>query len=1007
MRTYITLIIAFLYTFCGGETVNLLAIDSAWLSAQDGNWTDSSQWSSTSYPENDTPSFGNRYDATINVVGNPYDVTLDQNVWIDRLSIDSSDAVLNIIDGGALTTTNGIHVENGSLVIDGDGVLYDTRISAGSEGVIKTGSNAQAYLNNVELAASLRSYNQIIIVNGMRLDEGILEFARGFIYAGSDILGSGEWQLKSSRPESSDFQYRILFHEQAGKELLIGPDVIVRSMGESVVLSLPAYFTESNSGTVVNQGQILAETDGGYFHISDFRNEGLIRITNGDYFSAGFKGAVGQVELQPGGEMTVYGSPHFDLSFTVGFDASLILNAETQATASQPLNLESGGTIYLRSPESILPIASTGGEVYLNFNSTGPAITATQLSTLPITGTAQVLLTSTYTGFDMESGVFDYSSLPSNYVFQPGYVFNGTLTGPQTPQDISQRLQGATLDVPLDLANGRVTLEGASTLAKPVQLSGGTLILTDDWTNLGGISVSAGLLELYTQGVSPGSIDMSGGTLRITYDTTLTDLFALSFGTPERLEIGDDPNGHVGGTLDLEGAVLDLNSLQSIDLAVTRLGEIQNGTIQSTHVGSPLFVHSQGRLSDVTLLDVKITGGQISNSTAHNLWATGSVNASQSTFINSRAEGNLSGNFSVEGQLEAHGLIAGTVHFLAGSTLTGTGTLGGGGGRFIRDQFTFVYPNVTLPSGINLVSSTRYDSNTVLDAPNTALVVNGNVLVGFETFQNSSWTDSWTFQVASLHTKGDTTVTEDGRLYVTGGPWTNSGEIQLTGGILDFEMLHVNSSGSIAGWGEIVGDLDIQGIINGTDQFQVTGDFVLGQTAIARLTMGESANLPPIDATGNVTLDGNLELLLTADFLTQPLVEGAQFPLISASNVIGQFNSISWDHPLIDLGLIYTPDAVILEVVDLPGAPGDFNFDDQIDQFDLGIWQNSYGIDAGGDADLDGDTDGRDFLIWQRNEVTLISPQSPLLGVPEPHSSILLVFGLALLAQIYRGHEIT
>lgn len=63
--------------------------------------------------------------------------------------------------------------------------------------------------------------------------------------------------------------------------------------------------------------------------------------------------------------------------------------------------------------------------------------------------------------------------------------------------------------------------------------------------------------------------------------------------------------------------------------------------------------------------------------------------------------------------------------------------------------------------------------------------------------------------------------------------------------------------------------------------------------------------------------------------------------------------------------------------------PADFNRDGYIDQHDLATWQAGYGTDTTGDADLDGDTDGADFLIWQRLH-TATAPELETLAVPEP-----------------------
>ncbi len=47
-------------------------------------------------------------------------------------------------------------------------------------------------------------------------------------------------------------------------------------------------------------------------------------------------------------------------------------------------------------------------------------------------------------------------------------------------------------------------------------------------------------------------------------------------------------------------------------------------------------------------------------------------------------------------------------------------------------------------------------------------------------------------------------------------------------------------------------------------------------------------------------------------------------------------------------------------------AIADLNNDGVYNHEDLPVWQNSYGLNNGGDVDGDGDTDGRDFLFWQR-----------------------------------------
>jgi hypothetical protein len=52
----------------------------------------------------------------------------------------------------------------------------------------------------------------------------------------------------------------------------------------------------------------------------------------------------------------------------------------------------------------------------------------------------------------------------------------------------------------------------------------------------------------------------------------------------------------------------------------------------------------------------------------------------------------------------------------------------------------------------------------------------------------------------------------------------------------------------------------------------------------------------------------------------------------------------------------------------LSAAPiaGDFDGNRIVNAADLGKWQAGFGMNAGSDADQDGDSDGADFLVWQR-----------------------------------------
>nr|MBA3481667.1 PEP-CTERM sorting domain-containing protein [Pirellulales bacterium] len=73
----------------------------------------------------------------------------------------------------------------------------------------------------------------------------------------------------------------------------------------------------------------------------------------------------------------------------------------------------------------------------------------------------------------------------------------------------------------------------------------------------------------------------------------------------------------------------------------------------------------------------------------------------------------------------------------------------------------------------------------------------------------------------------------------------------------------------------------------------------------------------------------------------------------------------------------------------------------------LAQWRGDFGA-AGSDADADGDSDGNDFLIWQRNlGAGTPPPSTPAVGaVPEPASWALCALGIVIATAAGRRKQI-
>lgn len=87
--------------------------------------------------------------------------------------------------------------------------------------------------------------------------------------------------------------------------------------------------------------------------------------------------------------------------------------------------------------------------------------------------------------------------------------------------------------------------------------------------------------------------------------------------------------------------------------------------------------------------------------------------------------------------------------------------------------------------------------------------------------------------------------------------------------------------------------------------------------------------------------------------------------------------------------------------------PGDFNNDGEVDSADLAHWKTAFGTTAGADADGDLDSDGQDFLAWQRNFglswEDFVAPNIPTAAaVPEPSAVAILTMAALALAPLRR-----
>lgn len=104
-----------------------------------------------------------------------------------------------------------------------------------------------------------------------------------------------------------------------------------------------------------------------------------------------------------------------------------------------------------------------------------------------------------------------------------------------------------------------------------------------------------------------------------------------------------------------------------------------------------------------------------------------------------------------------------------------------------------------------------------------------------------------------------------------------------------------------------------------------------------------------------------------------------------------------------------TAGRIFLDNIQVNQLLADFDDDNKVLASDLSLWETAYGNTDVGDSDGDGDSDGADFLEWQREfglgvgAIDTTSSLAAFTAVPEP-SSVVLLIGASVLVLLRRSH---
>ena len=816
-------------------------IVSQWLSAADGDWTGSSNWSTNpTFPNNGLPAASDNYEVLIDAIGSRYRVTLQDDVAVDRITIDAPGAILHHrqqrLEVDNILLEQGVFEIGGTLVgttISGPGTVRDAT-------VFTTG---RPRFENVTLGTQLQQTFSITdIIGDLTLDNGRWDQIGGTLSFEDDapqsILGTGSIDLDGAI--------------QITNQLTV-------DTGVTINVREPDGFTSTSNGSIrgdrlVNEGVLSSDGGGLRIQVDSLQNNGTIDVSGQTILGTDADTTWrndGTIQLQNTGTLHLGGTFRTEDIGTVVDDGGQAFISGVLDNRGQTLRLGelgfanqvllNGGAIrggvlegqndFLEAVNSsFLDGLTIAGQLTVGESRSNPilivqndlmlddaVVTINEGTSLLFTGSGTQLLG----GNGTIRAVNRDSTSSINSIAGRGLTIGEGITI-RTGNEAYRELEVAFVE-----NRGTIISEAPDTLVTigdSVRISP-----AETWVNNGTIQVLDGTLELkgnYSfQAI--GDLDFQGGTVRL------------------------------GGTIDNEGRTFR----QDASTGVWEFrGSLNGGRLET---GDGVVADVGGQFQNVTLAgDAEIAArASITNVGRLNLFDTLSFDDG-SLRIGNFNELRLLGNNVLAGQGEV--LLDGTPATARIQTFTGTQLL--------------IEQGITIRTGDNGGGTISRGQLPVINRGTISARTSGQTLV----------------VDGSLENTGVLEATSGSILRIEVDDWQNDGTIQTMGGTIQINgNSFVNGEeGVIAGIGEI--DLETAVLVNqGTldpTALKISGSLSLQETSVLGIDVNGFDSFDTIQLNGELSLGGQLNVNLADQIL---LAGGQQLVFIEAfGSVTGQFEGL-------------------------------------------------------------------------------------------------------------------
>jgi hypothetical protein len=243
-------------------------IDAFWANLDGGVWTDGANWSTDpSYPDDDGV---HTYNAIINLVGDPYTVSLNSDITINDFTLDSVAATLSHT-AGAFKVFGTADLLSGTYLLDGGTIMGGTwNVGPGNFVVTRSSSNrldGVTFNGNLDLSTE---FANLRIGNGLSLNGAVNlsgNYAR-LTFEGAQVFDDAEVNFGATSLSAESH-----LSVDAGGFLTLGPNLLVHG----------GFGRIDGGGVLLNRGRIAADIDRRALRISPavFVNEGILEALEG------------------------------------------------------------------------------------------------------------------------------------------------------------------------------------------------------------------------------------------------------------------------------------------------------------------------------------------------------------------------------------------------------------------------------------------------------------------------------------------------------------------------------------------------------------------------------------------------------------------------------------------------------------------------------------------------------------------------------------------------------